>query len=301
MTPWHNSKPPRLAVDEQAAAEKKDITFNDAVSLPEFEFHPLANAFPLMEGEEFEELVADIKAHGLHEPIVLFDGKILDGRNRYRACHEAHVPFLTVSFPGDLGLPSDADPCTYVWSKNGTRRHLTPGQKAMALAELSKWKQGGDRRSDQAAKLAGRSQEEVAEEAGVSKRQLQRAATVVKHAAPELKAAAAVKGDVPLHVAATLAKQPPEEQRAAVAAQKPAKDKAATKPKPKATAERLNRAALIRSFNLFAEQVEGHEAEAASFLLEQERDPGFLILLAIRLHEVMDDLMTEAEDEGCAS
>lgn len=46
------------------------------------EFHPLANVLPLLEGAEFDRLVADIAEHGLHNPITVYDGKILDGRNR---------------------------------------------------------------------------------------------------------------------------------------------------------------------------------------------------------------------------
>jgi ParB-like chromosome segregation protein Spo0J len=50
----------------------------------QMDFHPLANLFPLIDGAEFNELVADISEHGLHEAIVIYEDKILDGRNRFR-------------------------------------------------------------------------------------------------------------------------------------------------------------------------------------------------------------------------
>ena len=50
------------------------------------QFHPIANLFPLMSAEEFDNLRNDIEANGLHEPIWLHpDGSIIDGRNRYMA------------------------------------------------------------------------------------------------------------------------------------------------------------------------------------------------------------------------
>jgi ParB-like chromosome segregation protein Spo0J len=55
-------------------------------------FHPLANILPLTEGAEFDRLVADIRERGLLNAITVHDGRILDGRNRERACHAASVP-----------------------------------------------------------------------------------------------------------------------------------------------------------------------------------------------------------------
>ena len=65
--------------------------------------HPAANLFPLLEvvSPEFGELMDDIREHGLLQPIVLCDGKILDGRNRYRACQHAGVEPRFVEWSGD--------------------------------------------------------------------------------------------------------------------------------------------------------------------------------------------------------
>ncbi len=47
----------------------------------DYKIHPLADLNPMMEGDAYERLVEDIKAHGQREPIVMYQGEVLDGRN----------------------------------------------------------------------------------------------------------------------------------------------------------------------------------------------------------------------------
>jgi hypothetical protein len=131
------------------------------------QFHPLAEIFPLVEDTEFDELVADIKANGLHEPIVVYEDKILDGRNRYRACEAAEVePTFTV-YQGD-------DPVSYVISLNLRRRHLDESQRAMVAAKLATLKRGDNQHSP----IGETSQAKAAELLNVGKRSVERAAEV---------------------------------------------------------------------------------------------------------------------------
>lgn len=96
------------------------------------EFHEIANIFPLLDGAELDALVADIKENGLLEPIVTHDGKIVDGRNRYRACELAGVePRFKEWKQNGVSLIS------WVIAKNLHRRHLTSSQlAACALISL---------------------------------------------------------------------------------------------------------------------------------------------------------------------
>jgi len=97
-------------------------------------FHPFANAFPLMNGDEFEKFVADIKrTKGPLEPIMLYQGKVLDGRNRYRSCLRLKIKPPFVEFKGD-----DAAAYAFVISKNIHRRHLSNKQKRDLIAKLLK-------------------------------------------------------------------------------------------------------------------------------------------------------------------
>lgn len=87
-------------------------------------FHERSSIFPLIEGEEFEALVEDIKKFGQLEEGALFKGKILDGRNRYRACKILNIPFRAKEYSGKM------DPLDYIISQNLHRRHLNIAQKS---------------------------------------------------------------------------------------------------------------------------------------------------------------------------
>jgi len=92
--------------------------------------HPLADLLPRMGKREFTDHRESIDLDGLQNPIVLYQGKILDGRNRYRACREARVPIVAFEFVG-----SEQQALTYVLASNQHRRHLTASQRAVVAHE----------------------------------------------------------------------------------------------------------------------------------------------------------------------
>jgi N6-adenosine-specific RNA methylase IME4 len=151
----------------------------------DYEFHPLANLFPLIEGDDFAALVADIAAHGIHQPIDLYQGKILDGRNRYRAALAAEVeigPQHIRHFRPELY----GDPLAYVISQNLKRRHLNESQRAFVAAKLANL---GEGRPEKTAPIGAVSQADAADRLAVSRRSVQRAAEVQDHGVPELQRA----------------------------------------------------------------------------------------------------------------
>lgn len=91
--------------------------------------HPAAELFPLLSGDEYESFKADIEKNGLIEPIWLCEGKILDGRNRYRACTELGIEPKFQPYRGE-------SPLAFVWSLNVERRHLSKSQHAAIGVEM---------------------------------------------------------------------------------------------------------------------------------------------------------------------
>lgn len=156
------------------------------------EFHPYANVFPLIEGAEFERLVAGIKRDGFRrdKPVVIYKGQILDGRNRYRAAAAAGVPARMRAYRA-----SDGDPVAFVIAENIDRRHLSPSQAAMAAATFEGFRHGGQRRGaktgDGDPALARKA---AADLFNVSERSVARAAVVRDQGSDELRAAVTQRG-----------------------------------------------------------------------------------------------------------
>ena len=143
-------------------------------------FHPVANIFALIEGEDFEALVEDIGVNGLREDIWLHqDGRIIDGRNRYRACLEAKVEprFKTFEEPDDKLLD-------FVLSLNSHRRQLNETMRAMAAAKVANMPQGA--RMDLPQNCGKLSQDEAAGKLRTSVRSVQHAVKVYADGVPEL-------------------------------------------------------------------------------------------------------------------
>ncbi len=103
------------------------------VKLAQLPVHPAAKVFPMLGKEELTDLAADIKANGLLNPIVIGEhgGEtvVIDGRNRRAACELAGVDATTTTLNGQ-------DPVSFIVSSNINRRHMTKGQRAMAVAVL---------------------------------------------------------------------------------------------------------------------------------------------------------------------
>jgi hypothetical protein len=171
-----------------------------------YEFHPCANFFPLLEGEEFQSLVDDIRENGLLQPGMMYEGKILEGRNRYRACRVADVEFRFEQYTGD-------DPLGYVVSLNIKRRHLTTEQRAMLAAKLENLGHGGPRGQYANLHVAPMTRERTAALCNVSVRSVADARVVVDQADPEFRERVEA-GGIAIDNAALIVKHvSPEKQR----------------------------------------------------------------------------------------
>lgn len=171
-------------------------------------FHEAADIFPEMTDEEFEAFKKDIATNGLQAPIVtLPDGKIIDGRHRWRACMETKTPPRYQIHTGN--------PWTYVISANLHRRHLTSSQRAMVAARIAIRPPGNRSKMPETASTQGGlppSQAEATQLLGVGHTLITKARRVTKSGIPEL-AAIVDDGTVRVETASRIAAMDEDTQR----------------------------------------------------------------------------------------
>jgi ParB-like chromosome segregation protein Spo0J len=158
--------------------------------------HQIADVWPMMDEDKLRELADDIRKNGQLVPVWLYEGKILDGRNRWAACKIAGIEPKTKEYTG-------GEPTAFAVAMNDRRRHMNKGALAAVAAELEPFfaADAKKRQAEQAkrnqpqsapqkvAKLPpiekSKSRQEAAKSVGVGERYVQDAKKV-KQEAPEV-------------------------------------------------------------------------------------------------------------------
>jgi ParB-like chromosome segregation protein Spo0J len=173
----------------------------------QYEVHPIAASLPEMSAVEYASFKDDIAANGPVVPIKLFEGKILDGRHRERACWDTgrQDDRTFEDFPGSWD-----EAVSYVASVNIQRRNLNESQKAMVAAELANLRRGRPGKNPSAE--GNISQSMAAKAVGVSLPSVERAAKVLKHGIPEVQEMVR-SGELSVSAGANIASQEKKAQR----------------------------------------------------------------------------------------
>jgi len=100
--------------------------------------HPAARLFPDMGAVEYYELKVDIEANGLKVPVLLWNGQLIDGRHRLKACNELGIePRFETTDCSEEALSG------LVCSLNKHRRQLTASQRAAIGGLMSEFSKEG--------------------------------------------------------------------------------------------------------------------------------------------------------------
>jgi hypothetical protein len=95
--------------------------------------HPFAELFPLHDGPSLWELRNDIEKYGQREDIILYEGKVLDGRRRQASMIALDMEPRYRTFRG-----TEAEALAYAISANLKRRHLGEADRAMVADKIAK-------------------------------------------------------------------------------------------------------------------------------------------------------------------
>ena len=124
-TKQKEDKKPDTSKKEKKAPIKKEK--------PELQFHKYADLFPETDEETVDSIVKDMNENGFRtdRPIILFAGRIADGRTRYKCANIVGIDAAYTNFDG-----TEDELFKHVIALNLKRRHLTPGQRAALATEF---------------------------------------------------------------------------------------------------------------------------------------------------------------------
>jgi len=114
-----------MKTDIAPESELKETPRNESIPC-----HEVASIFPEMDATDYRDLVKSIATVGLREPIWLHEGKIIDGKHRYKACLETRTEPKFRNWDGQGSLVE------FVVSLNLYRRHLTASQRAVIALKI---------------------------------------------------------------------------------------------------------------------------------------------------------------------
>lgn len=118
--------------------------------------------------EALKGLESSLVDDGCRDPLVLWNGVLVDGHNRHSICQRRGIDFKTV----EKDFPDEAAAKDWILANQMHRRNLTPQEAALIrgrLYEARKASHGGDRKSKSQNDTLKDTAEAVAEEHGVSR------------------------------------------------------------------------------------------------------------------------------------
>jgi len=98
--------------------------------------HPAAAVFPLIDGDDFDDLCDSIRSHGVQHPAVVRGTELLDGRNRMRACERLKSEGWAGSCPTVEWEDDGRNVAEWIWDTNAIRRHMDDDGIAMASSVI---------------------------------------------------------------------------------------------------------------------------------------------------------------------
>jgi len=100
----------------------------EIMNIKDLTLHELAETTPLMVTEQYEALKADIEANGQIDPILVYKGKIIDGRHRWLILQELEAEVITVA---TLSSKLTYEQLSSIVLSKEMRRHETVSQLAI--------------------------------------------------------------------------------------------------------------------------------------------------------------------------